>query len=253
MRGILSYLLLTAVRDRLLVGLGIALLLSYAGALFIGQTALVEEAQTMRALAAGTVRFILVVGMIVLVCFHTRQLMMSKEIGFLLTRPLSRGWFVVSSAAGYALIALGISFLVALGCLPLGYKDFGSFGLWAGSLMAEAVLVTIVAYCFSLLLQNAVSACLAAGGFYLFSRIAILLVSTAESPMSKTHTLFDQLAYWGMYGLSLLFPRLDLFARSEWLVYGQPEVTMGFILAQTGIYAGVLMMICIIDFRRKEL
>ncbi|MBF0168186.1 MAG: hypothetical protein HQL45_11205, partial [Alphaproteobacteria bacterium] len=53
--------------------------------------------------------------------------------------------------------------------------------------------------------------------------------------------------------LSLLLPRLDVYAQTAWLVHGAPPASMlGFICAQTLVYAPLLLLAAHFDLRRKR-
>jgi hypothetical protein len=52
---------------------------------------------------------------------------------------------------------------------------------------------------------------------------------------------------------SILLPRLDLFAKSSWLIYGVTDVEDWFIVPiQSMIYIPLLLLMAIFDFRRKQ-
>ncbi len=253
MIAIAHYIVLTCLRDRLLTGLLVLLVITTGLMHFLAHTAVVENDLTARALTSGALRLMLAVGLMVTISFHFRQMFANREVAMLVTRPLSRASFVMGCALGYSAIATalacGVVVLVALS----GYADARGLLLWSLGIISEAWIVATIALVFALILSNAASASLASLGFYLLSRVMVLFVATAESPLGKTGTLLDFFSVTLMQWLAKLFPRLDLFGQSEWLLYGTGQGDAMILLIQTLIFVPLLLIVGVIDFRRKEL
>jgi hypothetical protein len=254
MIAILQYVLLTSLRDRLLTAVLIALLIVTGLVHFLAETALVENELTARALGSGALRLVLACGLIVAISFHFRQMFANREIAMLVTRPLSRSSFVVGCALAYGLIATALALVVVVLVVLSGYASVQGLGIWALGMVCEAWIVATLALAFALILPNAVSASMASLGFYLLSRVMTLFVATAESPMSRSHASWvDAVSVPLMQGLAKIFPRLDLFGQSEWLVYGTGQGDAQMLVLQTLIFVPLVLVVGVIDFRRKEL
>ena len=157
----IRYILLTALRDWLFLGLFIAIALAFAVASFLGDTALVEESQMATTYAAGSTRVILLIGLIVFVCFHVRNAFSNKEIDLMLSRPISRTAFVISYWIGFACIAFLLCAALALLFIVQGVDALG-LSYWIASMAMESLFVVAFALFASLILRSAVASVLLA-------------------------------------------------------------------------------------------
>ena len=64
--------------------------------------------------------------------------------------------------------------------------------------------------------------------------------------------IFTNISYFLMKTLSILFPRLDLFAQTKLLVYGNENSIFTTIIIQSVIYILIMLCIAFYDFRKKE-
>src|SRR5271169_3288627 len=92
----IRYILITALRDWLFIGLLVSILFASFISATLGSTALVEENEMTIAVAAGSSRLILMIGLIVFVCFHIRNAFDTKEIDVILSRPNTRSNLIIS-------------------------------------------------------------------------------------------------------------------------------------------------------------
>jgi repressor of nif and glnA expression len=99
----------------------------------------------------------------------------------------------------------------------------------------------------ALILRSAVSSVLLSLGFYILSRLGgfVMLIVTKPGPETIQNDIF--------YAISSIIPRLDFFAKTEWLVYGIGETgeIIRFML-QALVFIFLLLAIAIYDFQRKE-
>lgn len=250
LRTNVRYLLLCAVRDRLFGGLLAAIALGALLAAAAGHTAPLEEGEMTISFAAASSRFVLAIGMIVFVCFHVRSQFDSREIDVMLSRPLSRAQAVVDYWMGFAASAT-LLVLPTLAILAFaGVKDAAGFALYGVSLLLEVWIVCALALFAALILKSAVSAVMASLAFYALARVMIYFILTSESAFVKGKHLFSETL---LTLISVFVPRLDLFARSEWLVYGAPSMQETWVvLAQAAVTIPLLLAASVIDFRRKE-
>lgn len=249
----IRYILLTALRDRLFFGVCALIVLSTYVAYVMGGTALVEMRETTLVFTAGAAELILVVGLVVFICFHLRQAFDSKEIDVILSRPISRTTLVLSFAAGFAVVAsLLLAPLLAI-IAWLGVTQWHGFIVWSLSLLAELLLISTLAVFAALMLKSAVSAVMGTLAMYVMSRLMGYFIATAKSGL-----LFDVQAV-NMVGKSIinyvaiLVPRLDMFAKTEWLIYGVPSAQDIWLFSlQTAIFIPLLLVAAVVDFRRKQ-
>lgn len=250
---LLRYMLLTAARDRLFLALPILLGLGAALVIFLSSGAIIEQREMAAALLGAGSRVLVVLGLILFVCFHVRQAMQGGEIALILSRPLSRGAFVLIYGLSLMLIgALCVMLTVAL--VWLGARPpLGGLTVWALSLLLETEMIIAVALFFGLILGNAVTASMACLGFYVLARMSGLLAALAGKAQ-ETEGL-DQVLGYGFTVISVIIPRLDFFARSEWLVYGWDGsradlLQMGL---QSLVFVTLVLTAAMIDFNRKRL
>ncbi len=248
------YIVLTAVRDRLMVGLSLALLGAVLIAAFLGESTLMEQRQTALTFAGFSTRLIMVVGLILFVCFNMQRSFENREVDLMLSRPVSRTQYVLITWAGFSGVALFMA-LIAVVLLPLaGMPPAGALGLWAISLLLEALLVVAVALFFSLSLRSAVASAMASFGFYLVARMSGFLLGVVQADWKSTATeaLGSTIAN-AIYVVGLVMPRLDLFGQTWWLSYGDTQGdALITVLAQAAVYLPLLLGAAVFDFRRRR-
>lgn len=253
MKAILKYILLTAARDWLFIGLFIAVTACCAISFFLGSTALSEQNMMQLAFISGSTRLILVIGMILFICFHIRRSFENREIEFIISRPISRSTFLFA----YFFSFVVLSFLLLFPIVILVYSLFNPtlLGLlgWSLSVFCELILLSTFAILASLILKSAVSAVLGCFGFYMISRIMGYAVSTIIIPAQLNNVNFNVSLEIILKALSSLLPRLDQFAQSKWLIYGEMTMSdVGFVVIQSVIYISLILFMSIYDFGRKQ-
>src|SRR5262245_40850313 len=105
---LVKYVLTAAFRHRLLISLLILLLVSVSLAIFMCSVARVEHTRFALVFAAGGLRLAGVTGLVLFAVFHIRRSFESKDVEFLLSRPVSRVQFLFSCAIAF--ILLGVIF-----------------------------------------------------------------------------------------------------------------------------------------------
>lgn len=253
MRAIISYVLITARRDWLFLGLFLAVLVASFMSLFIGSTALSEQSAMQLAFLASSTRMILVIGSILFICFHIRRIFENREIQFILSHAISREKFILSYFISFVLLAtiLIIPFILFL-TLYFQIEIWITY-YYALSILLELILISSFAFLSSLILSSAVSAVLASFGFYIISRLMGFATAYIILPNQIQHynaTSFMELI---LTIFSVLLPRLDLFSKSKWLVYNDIALAdIQLVLMQSCIYIPLLLFMTIIDFKKKE-
>lgn len=247
----IRYILITALRDWLFIGLFAGILVATLVSATLGSTAFLEEKEMTLTFASGSSRLILMIGLIVFVCFHIRNAFDTKEIDVILSRPISRANLVIAYWLGFSFVSL-LLVIPVVGILGLiGVLNTAGFAGWALSLLLETFLVVGLALFSSLTLRSAVTSVLACMGFYVVSRMMAFFVVTAQSPMFNEDKFL--LPKYALVFISTLIPRLDFFAKSQWLIYGF-DVAQDWIVfvTQAAVFIPLLLLACIADFRRKQ-
>lgn len=247
----IRYILLTALRDWLFVGLFVGILVAAGISAVLGGTAFLEEQEMTTTFAAGASRLMLMIGLIVFVCFHIRSAFDTREIDVILSRPISRTSLVIAYWLGFSLVSLLLTVPLAAILGFVGVINWASYFGWAVSLLLEATLVVALALFSAFTLRSAVASVLACMGFYVLSRMMEFFVITAENGVG--HGIEYVVFHHILKIISVLVPRLDLFTKSEWLVYGFTTSQEWIIcVAQTVVFVPLLLLATIADFRRKQ-
>ena len=249
----IRYILLTAQRDSIFSGLVIAIIFGCYIAFFLGGAALDEGAQMALVYAGGISRIITILGLIIFVAFHIRRSFENKEIDQMIVRPISRAHFIISYWLGFSLVAFFFVMFTAfmLYLLPVLQDStpptfFGLF-YWSLSLFCESVIVVSLTMAASLILRSTVVAVLLCIGFYVLSRMMgfMLILVTRPGAYGPANAIFKQ--------ISKLVPRMDFFAKTEWLIYGIQDWNQVYLFLEQGaIYTFLLLTVAVIDFQRKQ-
>src|SRR3982751_1099619 len=101
----IRYVLLTATRDRLFLGLLAGIIMAAYISSVLGSTAMLETEQMTIAFTAASARVIIMVGVIVFIGFHMRKASDARDIDVLLSRTISPTTLVMSYWVGFATVA----------------------------------------------------------------------------------------------------------------------------------------------------
>lgn len=254
MKAIIRYVLLTALRDKLFSGLFFLMLLTMFLSSFLGSTALVEGDLMKTVYASGAVRIIANIGLILFICFSIRRSFENKEIEFMLSHPISRTSLVLSYLISFFLLALLVVIVLSLAMLLFFSTNKLGLFYWAVSLFGEILIVISYAVFSSLILKSAVVSVLSTFAFYFVSRMMgffVAMISFTDPYMSATSG--NRNLELILKAISVLIPRLDLFAKSDMVIYGVKDMNIMWIyLAQIVIYISLLSCLTIFDFRKKQ-
>lgn len=231
---LVRYILTAAVRDRLMLTLLLMIATGAAISVFLGGATITEKESFALVFGASGLRFLGVVGIVLFCCFYTRRSFETKEVEFLLSRPLSRMTFLVSHAFAFILLALLVAAAVCGAVFFLGKPNMGGFTLWGASLGVEYAIMAVAALFFAMVVSSASGAALAALGLYVLTRLIGTLLGIAyQAPETIVFAALNN----AMEIVSVLVPRLDLMAQTSWLVYGV-EGSGGFgFTEEAGAYA----------------
>jgi ABC-type transport system involved in multi-copper enzyme maturation permease subunit len=250
---ILKYILLTAIRDRLYVGLFIILMAAFGISVMLGESSLVEKTQGTIAYISGSSRMIFAIGMILFSCFYVRKSFENREVEFVLSKPIARYQFILAYLIGFTIVA---SFIIIPLTILLFFIESNAVGLiyWSISLFLESLIIITFSLLTALILKSAVSAVLASLGFYIISRMMGFFVLTISIPEGASDfSSVNRSLHAILKMISMAFPRLDLYAKSEWLIYGMTNISDIYIIAwQSAIYIPLMIFMAFYDFNHKQ-
>jgi len=249
----IRYILICALRDKLFIGLIAGVLIAAFISSMLGGTAFLEEHEMALSYAGASARLMLIVGLITFCCFHVKSALDTREIDVMLSRPISRPKLVIAYWLGFAAVSLLLVAPTALVVCAIGPQSYTGFAAWATSLLLETWFVVAMALFASLALKSAVSSVMACLGFYVLSRMMAFFTMDADSLYNTANSPLIMVSKYALKAISAILPRLDFFAKTEWLVYGVSSAGQWrLFLLQTLIYVPLLLAAAVIDFNRKE-
>lgn len=171
-----------------------------------------------------------------------------KQVELAIALPHPRAAWLLGRLAGCGALAVlpaGMAgALVALTAPP------AQAALWAGALLGELWIVAAFAVFCTITLQHALPALCATLGFYGLARSVTALQQAGHGGMQDAG---QRVIGAGTDLLAFVLPRLDAFARSDWLLHGTGGVADGaFVAGQTAIYVTLLAGAALFDLYRKE-
>lgn len=249
----IRYVLLTATRDRLFFGVLACVLAAAYLSSVLGSTAMLEPEQMALSFTAASARVILMVGMIVFIGFHMRNAFDTREIDVLLSRPISRTTLVLSYWFGFAAVATLLVLPTIILVAILGTLNKTGFYLWSVSLLLESWLVVSVALFAALTMRSGVGTVLSSLAIYTLSRMMGFFIATSNSGGLFQSEEINFGARWAMKLISVVVPRLDFYAKSNWLIYGAKSYEdLYLFLLQSAVFIPLLVAASVIDFQRKQ-
>lgn len=254
MATLIRYVLITALRDRLFVGMLAAMLAAVGISAALAATSMIETQEMTLAFSAASCRLILIVGLVVFVAFHLRHAFDTKEIDVMLSRPISRPMLVTAYWTAFCVVATVMTALGAGMIYALGPASQSGFFAWAASLLLEAWLMVAFTLFAALMLKSGVMTVLSSLAFYTLARMmGFFLLTVGGRAISQSHEL--NLAFrQGIDWLAIVVPRLDFFAPTRWLSYGMGEAMSDLLLfcIQAAIFIPLLLFAAIFDFRKRQ-
>ena len=248
---IAAYTLLEALRNRLLWLLGASALAAIGLSGFLQELALTEGRQIQLALLAALLRFAAVFLIATFVVTSMVREANDKGMELLLALPVPRAAYLFGKLGGFAALACLPALL--FGALCLCFAPFGQTALWSVSLLWELWIVAAFSLLCVLGLGQVLPALAAVAGFYLLARSVGSLQLMAHGPLGR-HGAAQQALQAGIDGIAALLPRLDLFTRSEWLLYhtGNAQVLFELFLHSAACLA-LLASAALFDLYRKSI
>ncbi len=249
---LIKYVLMAAMRDRMMWGIAVISILGACLSIFSGSAAIIEQGQFVMTYAAGGIRILTLIGLVLFVVFYVRRSFDARDVEFLLTRPISRLQFILSHAAAFSLLAVLSGAFLSLIIFALNRGQFSEgLALWSCGVAAEYILVANTAFFFALVLNSPVSSGLSTLGFYVLARMIGNLMAIAHANLAST-VLFKGLAYV-MDMIAMVIPRLDLMAQTSWLIYGNHDwQSWAFICGQAILFLALILTAALIDLKRRQ-
>lgn len=252
MGQILKYILKNGLRDRLYLGLFIILAISFAVSIFLGSTMMVEQNISSVIFVLAISRTVIAVGMILFVCINVSRAFDNKEIEFILSKSISREQFILGYLGGFLVANVLILLPIFLVILIIYKINYLGLSYWFISTILENFIVIAFALLGSLILKNSFTAILASFGFYAISRLMGMFVMTIDFADDIAMAKHGNLGL-ALKILSIIFPRLDLFSQSSWVIYGDWNITiLTIIFCQSLIYLPLLIFMSFHDFKKKQ-
>ncbi len=249
--SLVRYVLKAAFRDRILISVLLLVVLGTSVSVFMGSSAVLEKSQFALVYTSGGLRFLSVLGLVLFIVFHVRRSFDTKDVEYLLSRPISRTSFLFSHVMAFSILAVFIGLATFAAVLVVAPKAVG-YGhlLWGASLLVELVVMANAALFFSLVLPSAATGALATFSFYALARMIGQLLGISQSGIVLPG---DKFLVFIMKLISLLIPRLDLMGQSSWLVY-PPDDSVGlvFILVQGILFSFMIVCAALIDLVRRQ-
>lgn len=246
-----KYVLTAALRDRLFIGFLLLIIIGVSLSLFLGSSAIIEKDQFSLVFAASGLRIASNIALLLFVVFYLRRAFDSRDVEYLLSRPISRFQFLISHFVAFTILALVSSVLVTMVLVVMPSAGAApNYLLWGTSLWVELTIMVTVGLFFSLVLSSAVTATLSSFCFYLLARLIGDILGIIESShQSGLTALVEKL----MLGISVFIPRLDLMGQSAWLLYGvTDQISFPFLLLQGSIFSGFVLFAAYLDLNKRQ-
>lgn len=247
---LVKYALKAAIRDRLIISLLIVILLGCSLSIFLGSSAALEKDQFTLVFAGAGLRFVSVFGLVLFVVFFIRRSFESKDIEFLLSRPISRLSIILSYSLSFSIMAVVMSLAIALAIFSVSPHLF-SFGhvVWIVSIAVENIIMVNTAMFFAMYISSAATASMATFAFYILARMMGQLIGIVDS------TLVDSSGPYAMalQLVSVITPRLDLMGQTSWLLYGLDNYAMLYYsVVQGAVFSFLVICAACLDSVRRQ-
>ncbi len=253
MHVLVSYIIKAAVRDRLFLAFIVLLSLIASMSFFFASASFAEKMSFATVFTASSLRLAGVFMLIIFTTFFIRRSYDSKDIEFLLARPVSRVMFYLSYSLALSLLALFITLFQGLALCLVMYKALGPEILyWFFTLLLENIVVVNCALFFSMIVSSTAISSLASVGFYVLSRLLGQIFGIIDSDLTRNPVVIFLQGV--MEVISVAMPRLDLAGQSVWLVHGVS--TPGTVILQLTLqivgFTVLITLAGMFDLQRKQ-
>lgn len=237
-----------ALRSRL-AWLLAALLLGAVGLAGFVQAVVPTESRETQAALLGAVLRLASAGLVAV--FAVTSLVreqQDKQAELLIALPLPRAVWLLGRLLGLFIVAALPAALAGL--LACFLAPVAQAALWTFSLLCELWIVAAFALFCSLTLQHALPSLCATAGFYVLARSGAALQALGQG---ASPDLGQRFIGHATDALAFVLPRLDAFARSEWLMYRTADwADLALVGGQAAVYLPLLAGAALFDLYRKE-
>ena len=245
------YILTAAGRDRFFLTIGGILVIVICLAIFFGASVITEQDQFARSFASFGVRLAGVVMLVLFVVSHVRRSFESRDVDYLLSRPIGRIRFILTHALAFSALALIAALL--LGGTIAGVEArtmHAGVWLWWAGVAAEFVIMANVAMFFSFVITSHAACMSIIFAFYLLARLIGQILGILHRP--SPGPVIDFLGK-AMEMISIFIPRLDLLGQSKLLLYGgSSEISFAFVLGQGAVFVCLMIAATLLDMHRRQ-
>lgn len=238
----------------MLLSMLIVMVVGASLSIFLGSSAIIEKDEFVLVFASGGLRVANIMGLILFAVFFIRKSFETKDVEFLLSRPVTRVQLVLAYAFAFSLIAIILALSLGLVIYAIAPHLFSNgHALWILSICVENIIMVNVALFFSMVITSSASAAIATLGFYILARMMGQILGIVSAPSLMSDEKSSEIMRYIVETISIFMPRLDLMGQTSWLVYGVDGViTANFILIQGAIFTGIIIFACLFDLTRRE-
>ncbi len=249
--SLFRYILMAARRDRFFLSVFFLLIITVCLAVFFGSSVVTEQGSFARTFAAFGFRLFGVVALILFIVSYVRRSFESRDIDYLLSRPIGRIRFVLTHSAGFSCLAIIAA--VLLGGTTVAFEAGNIHHgviLWWVSIAAEFIIMANVAMFFSFVIGSTTACMAATFSFYLLARLMGEILGILQKGADGKIMVFLSKI---MEVISIFIPRFDLLGQTKWVLYDtSPEVSVGFVIAHAGIFLSLIIGATILDLHRRQ-
>ena len=245
--------LFEAYRDRIFWLFAVVLLIGVGLSLFLSEATITETVETQIALSSAYLRLATVLVMGVFVSVSIAREANDGLLQMLLALPLPRAAWYLGRLGGF--VAVGTLVAIAAAGTMLPWAPASAAARWALALACELWVVVAFALLVSVSLARPTAALALTIGFYLLARAMGALLLISDNSRAYDPAAGESIVNGVLHGLSHLLPRLDQYARAEWLIY--PDVAQGqplsIIAVGSLLYLALLAAAGLFDLYRRNL
>ena len=247
---LVKYVLLAALRDRLVLSMVVILFVGTSLAIFLGNSAVIEKNYFAVIFAAAGLRFMSVVGLVLFVVFFVRRSFEGKDIEYFLSRPIGRLKMLFSYAAAFSILAVFMGAAVGFAVYGVSPNLYGDgHQLWIASIIVENIIMVNTALFFSMYISSSATASLVTFSFYTLARMMGQLLGITDSSMVDNTGVYAM----ALQLVSAITPRLDLMGQTSWLIYGvDNNLVMLDVFIQGAAFSFLVLMAASLDLVRRQ-
>jgi ABC-type transport system involved in multi-copper enzyme maturation permease subunit len=206
-------------------------------AAFLGQLAVAEGRQLQAALLAAVLRPAAVFTVTVFVVTSMARELEEKRMEMMLALAMPRAAYLLGKLAGFC--ALAVAPAALFGALLLAFSPAPGTAAWTASLLLELWVMAAFALFCAISLRHVLPALAACAAFYLLARSIGAVRALGGG--------------WTLDTITALLPRLDLFTRTDWLLYQPPAASdLLALVAQAAACVLLLASAGLYDLYRKD-